>query len=600
MRVQLGGGTDIAQALRYASQLVENPDRTVLVLVTDFCEGGPPGDLVRVVSQLAEARVTLLGLAALDGEAHPFYDRAMAQRLADRGMEIAALTPQPAGGLAGRGDVVTAYDELLAQLGRYDDDAWAAVANRGLLRRARKDLESLAVVARVVRSRRRPGGRACQVSFGASGPSGATCSCPAATICQHVITAGAVARLVVATPPSRPTSTVELMAIDADALASHAGRAGLRWAAQYVADLDDDQPRITPGSGGAAVLHHTAPDLPVHGWWPRRTHPRRAAALAREVRRRCGARLPARPRCRGGPDRAGAAARDRHHARPCRRPGALLAGGRRPVCSTPCGSGPRTCHRRCTSATRRSRCGRRASSCTGWRCCCAGSPTRSSCCSTATPGPTSTPCSTRPRSPTRSSPRCGSPASRCPSRLAGQSRTTYSTVRSMELVGLGGTPVAGGVGLPRTDLPVLVGRGAAVRVVDRRPARVDVELRPARSLDRSRHRGPGCARRRSPPAAPYGSPTRRSRRPVGSPGSSGPTPRSAPWSSPPGPSMPVVSSWTALEDRVRRGQSLLDQPDPLREWVLLRPELLGPRGLRPDPADGLVGAARRDRTTARR
>ena len=46
-----------------------------------------------MVSQLAEARVTLLGLAALDGEAHPFYDRAMAQRLADRGMEIAALTP---------------------------------------------------------------------------------------------------------------------------------------------------------------------------------------------------------------------------------------------------------------------------------------------------------------------------------------------------------------------------------------------------------------------------------------------------------------------------------------------------------------------------
>jgi Mg-chelatase subunit ChlD len=93
MRVQLGGGTDIAKAVRYCGQLVENPDRTVLVLVTDFCEGGPPGDLVRAVSALAEARVTLLGLAALDGAAHPFYDKQMAQRLADRGMEIAALTP---------------------------------------------------------------------------------------------------------------------------------------------------------------------------------------------------------------------------------------------------------------------------------------------------------------------------------------------------------------------------------------------------------------------------------------------------------------------------------------------------------------------------
>ncbi|MGW5192458.1 VWA domain-containing protein [Kribbella sp. NPDC004138] len=93
MRVQLGGGTDIAKAVRYCAQLVENPHRTVLVLVTDFCEGGAPTDLIRAVRGLAEARVRLLGLAALDGAAEPFYDKAMAGRLADEGMEIAALTP---------------------------------------------------------------------------------------------------------------------------------------------------------------------------------------------------------------------------------------------------------------------------------------------------------------------------------------------------------------------------------------------------------------------------------------------------------------------------------------------------------------------------
>jgi Mg-chelatase subunit ChlD len=94
MRVQLGGGTDIAQAVRYCTQLVENPHRTVLVLVTDFCEGAPPGELVRAVKKLAEARVKLLGLASLDEQAHPVYDRHMAERLAACGMEIAALTPQ--------------------------------------------------------------------------------------------------------------------------------------------------------------------------------------------------------------------------------------------------------------------------------------------------------------------------------------------------------------------------------------------------------------------------------------------------------------------------------------------------------------------------
>lgn len=94
MRVQLGGGTDIGQAVRYCGQIVENPHRTVLVLVTDFCEGASPGELVRVVKQLAESRVKLLGLASLDSQAHPIYDRHMTERLAACGMEIAALTPQ--------------------------------------------------------------------------------------------------------------------------------------------------------------------------------------------------------------------------------------------------------------------------------------------------------------------------------------------------------------------------------------------------------------------------------------------------------------------------------------------------------------------------
>lgn len=94
MQVQLGGGTDIGQAVRYCSQLVENPHRTVLLLLTDFCEGAPPGELIRAVKKLAESRVRLLGLASLDDQAHPVYDRNLAGQLSACGMEIAALTPQ--------------------------------------------------------------------------------------------------------------------------------------------------------------------------------------------------------------------------------------------------------------------------------------------------------------------------------------------------------------------------------------------------------------------------------------------------------------------------------------------------------------------------
>lgn len=94
MAVQLGGGTNIGQAVRYCEQLVNQPRRTVLVLVTDFCEGADPRVLVVTVKRLREAGVTLLGLAALDTDANPFYDEQMAGRLAAEGMEIAALTPQ--------------------------------------------------------------------------------------------------------------------------------------------------------------------------------------------------------------------------------------------------------------------------------------------------------------------------------------------------------------------------------------------------------------------------------------------------------------------------------------------------------------------------
>jgi Mg-chelatase subunit ChlD len=93
MNVQLGGGTHIAQALQYCETLIDQPHRTILALISDFCEGGPPSELLTTTRRLAGAGVQLLGLAALDAQAQPSYDRAMAQRLAEAGMAIAALTP---------------------------------------------------------------------------------------------------------------------------------------------------------------------------------------------------------------------------------------------------------------------------------------------------------------------------------------------------------------------------------------------------------------------------------------------------------------------------------------------------------------------------
>lgn len=93
MRVQLGGGTDIAKAADYGASLVENPRRCIVALITDFFEGGDKYRLVRAVKGMVDQGTTVLGLAALDDEAVPAYDRALAQRLADVGAHVGAMTP---------------------------------------------------------------------------------------------------------------------------------------------------------------------------------------------------------------------------------------------------------------------------------------------------------------------------------------------------------------------------------------------------------------------------------------------------------------------------------------------------------------------------
>lgn len=93
MTAQLGGGTDIAGVVGVAASKITTPRRTVVTLVSDFEEGGSVSALMRGVARLNEQGVTLLGLAALDEEATPRYDRGIAGQLAERGMQIAALTP---------------------------------------------------------------------------------------------------------------------------------------------------------------------------------------------------------------------------------------------------------------------------------------------------------------------------------------------------------------------------------------------------------------------------------------------------------------------------------------------------------------------------
>ncbi len=94
LTLQLGGGTDITKALQYSAQLVREPARTILVLITDFFEGRSDEDLVRQVRTLADAGVRLVGLGALGYDARPSYNKTTARKCRKVGMDILVCTPE--------------------------------------------------------------------------------------------------------------------------------------------------------------------------------------------------------------------------------------------------------------------------------------------------------------------------------------------------------------------------------------------------------------------------------------------------------------------------------------------------------------------------
>ena len=179
----------------------------------------------------------------------------------------------------------TVREQLVAQLRRFDDDALVALANKGLLRRAQKDLEKNPPVTVEDGSDRVTVSLGdIRVSFDARGPAHAKCSCPAASVCQHILAAVIFLQKSTATtaeepqsaeqtPPesSSPTSdnagAGELAALQAELtrmtpaeLSKHAGKAGYRWAWQFVLDLDAEH-GFTAGGERHVVLTFSRPHM---------------------------------------------------------------------------------------------------------------------------------------------------------------------------------------------------------------------------------------------------------------------------------------------------------------------------------------------------
>ena len=94
MGVQLGGGTDINKAVAYCQSLVEEPARTLFVLITDLIEGGVEAQLVQRMAELQASGVRSLCLLALNDSGVPHYDERVAGRLDALGVPCFGCTPE--------------------------------------------------------------------------------------------------------------------------------------------------------------------------------------------------------------------------------------------------------------------------------------------------------------------------------------------------------------------------------------------------------------------------------------------------------------------------------------------------------------------------
>ena len=120
--VQLGGGTDINQALAYCERLISEPRKTHLVLVSDLYEGGNAPEMLARAAALVASGVNVIALLALSDSGRPGYHGEHAAAFAAMGCPVFACTPDQF------------PDLMAAALQRADIAAWAAARDIALVR----------------------------------------------------------------------------------------------------------------------------------------------------------------------------------------------------------------------------------------------------------------------------------------------------------------------------------------------------------------------------------------------------------------------------------------------------------------------------------
>jgi hypothetical protein len=114
---QLGGGKDINRALAYCQTVVERPQDTILVLISDLYEGGNQNEMLRRARALVDSGVQLIALLALSDDGAPSYSHSVAAAFAEMGVPAFACSPDQF------------PDLMAAAIQRQDLAMWAATNN---------------------------------------------------------------------------------------------------------------------------------------------------------------------------------------------------------------------------------------------------------------------------------------------------------------------------------------------------------------------------------------------------------------------------------------------------------------------------------------
>ena len=120
--VQLGGGTDINQAVAYCAERIDRPGKAHFVLITDLYEGGNAQEMVTRLARLVRLGVNVIVLLALSDEGQPASNHDVAQQVAALGVPVFGCTPDQF------------PDLMAAALKREDLHAWAARQDIKLVR----------------------------------------------------------------------------------------------------------------------------------------------------------------------------------------------------------------------------------------------------------------------------------------------------------------------------------------------------------------------------------------------------------------------------------------------------------------------------------